>query len=88
MVSTDIGGGGAGRMPALRVPRMAGGPVELHRAKGAGGSRGSGLRRLGPAGRPALRGRAGAGPGQAGWERWVGWSRMSEGSSERVTFLR
>ena len=49
-------------MPALRVRRTAGGPVERERAAGAGGSRGTRPRRAGPAGMPALWGWAGGRP--------------------------
>ena len=70
--SADPSGGSsgsvAGRMPALRVRRSAGGTVERERATGAGGSRGTRPRRagagrdagpLGVGGRPAPDGPAG-----------------------------
>jgi hypothetical protein len=67
-VSTGNGVGVAGRMPALRVPRTAGGPCESCTGRsGAGGSRGTMPRRAGRQGcRPSGGGRGPAPDGPAG----------------------
>ncbi len=59
--------GVAGRTPALRVRRTAGGPVALDRSVGRGRKpRHEAAACSGPAGMPALWGWVGAGPGRAG----------------------
>jgi hypothetical protein len=64
--SGRTGGSVAGRMPALRTARTAGGPDELHQTVGRGLEPRHEAATGGPAGMPALWGWAGAGPGRAG----------------------